>query len=222
MPDRPYYGAYDERYRLAHDAGLRWMGDEPSHIVMTTLRRYGISRKDPILEIGCGEGRDAEPLLKNGYDLLAADVSPEAIRYCRRLMPEHAARFRTLDCLTDRLEGRFDFIYAIAVLHMLVPDEDRLAFYRFIREHLTERGVSLVAAMGDGKTQRRSDIRDAYSLRERESPQGTLMLPSTSCRTVDWDCFRREIRESGLTVAEEGLCSCDPQFDSLMYAVIRR
>ena len=34
--------------------------------------------------------------------------------------------------------------------------------------------------------------------------------------------FRREIRESGLTVAEEGLCSCDSQFDSLMYAVIRR
>ena len=218
MPRRSYYDAYDERYRLAHQAGIRWMGDAPSSIVSETVRKYGIEREQPMLEIGCGEGRDAAPLLKNGFDLLTTDVSPEAIRYCRALLPDDAECFQVLDCLMERMEKRFDFIYAIAVLHMLVPDEDRRAFYRFIREHLTEQGIALVGSMGDGKTVRQSDIREAFSLQEREG----LLLPSTSCRMVDMEQFRKEITDAGLCVLEDGICTVEPQFDRMMYAVMRR
>ena len=48
-----------------------------------------IDMEDSILELGCGEGRDAIHLLCQGYRVLATDISPEAIAYCRRLAPAY-------------------------------------------------------------------------------------------------------------------------------------
>lgn len=43
-------------------------------------------------------------------------------------MPEHAESFCVMDCLSDDPETLYDFIYAVWVIHMLVPDEDRNGF----------------------------------------------------------------------------------------------
>ena len=75
---KSYYEAYDERYKTIHAKGYRWAGGENTPIVLETIRKYAIPPSAPMLEIGCGEGRDAGFLLERGYDLLAADVSPEA------------------------------------------------------------------------------------------------------------------------------------------------
>ena len=74
---RKYYEAYDERYKAAHQKNLRWMGYESSPIVAEIVQKYGISKENTLLEIGCGEGRDAIALLEKGYNLLATDVSPK-------------------------------------------------------------------------------------------------------------------------------------------------
>ena len=127
---KEYYKAYDERYRRVHERDLVWFHDTPTPIVGEVLSRFGIPKSDPILELGCGEGRDAFPLLKEGYRLLATDVSPEAISFCRKQMPEYKDRFQVLDCVKDGLSQRFSMIYAIALLHMLVDDGDRQALLR--------------------------------------------------------------------------------------------
>ena len=104
---------------------------------------------------------------------------------------------------------------------MLPPDEDRRDFYRFVREHLTENGIALICTMGDGQTERMSDIRDAFVLQEREHPSGKVMVAGTSCRMVSFPHFEAELAEARLQILEEGLTSCPPDFDSLMYAVVR-
>ena len=218
---RPYYEAYDERYRAIHAKGLRWAGTQPTQIVADTAARYCPARDAAILEIGCGEGRDAFALLAQGRDLLATDVSPEAIAFCRGAMPEYAARFAVLDCLRDTLPRRYDLIYAVAVLHMLVPDEDRRGFYRFIRTHLKPRGVGLICSMGDGETEMRSDVAEAFSLQEREHPAGKQLVAATSCRMVSAATFKRELAENGFVIAEQGLTSAIPDFDCMLYAIIR-
>ena len=120
MSERKYYDAYDDRYQQVHGLNLRWFAENPSPIVAETMKNYSVSREHRLLEIGCGEGRDARPLLEQGYDLLATDVSPEAVAFCRNAMPDHADRFRVLDCVAGTLEESFDFIYAVAVVHMPV------------------------------------------------------------------------------------------------------
>jgi hypothetical protein len=112
-----------------------------------------------------------------------------------------------LDALADPLEARFDFICAVAVLHMLVPDEDRHALLTFIREHLTENGFGLVVTMGDGEMQRATDIAKAFDVQPRvHEPSGrTVEIASTSCRIVTREDFRREIEAAGLTKPEPEL-----------------
>lgn len=218
---KQYYDAYDQRYQVAHAAGVRWMGDGATPILPDVLDRYGIRPDTPILELGCGEGRDAIPLLKKGYvNLLATDVSPEAIRYCRALCSESADRFQVLDCVKGRLDGRFGFIYAVAVLHMLTEDADRLALLRFVRDHLNPGGLALLCTMGDGEQEARSDPRTAFETREREAEGKTLRVPNTSCRIVRWDTLHRELRSAGLQILEQGITEIPGQFDQMMYTVV--
>lgn len=221
---RNYYEAYDDRYRQVHHRHLQWASDLPSPIVLQVMERYGIGKSRKALEIGCGEGRDAVQLLKHGCNLTATDISAEAIRYCREKWPEFDHRFQILDCIGGELDDSFDFIYGVAVIHMLVEDGHRSAFYRFIREHLTDGGVALVCTMGDGTMEMRSDISTAFDLQQRTHGETgeKLMLAGTSCRMVTWEVFLREIHDSGFQVLEYGLTEVPPDFPVMMYAVVRK
>ena len=77
--ERKYYEAYDDRYRQIHEKNLAWFYSEPTAIVRQTIEKYSITTSHKLLELGCGEGRDAFPLLNADFDLLATDISPAAI-----------------------------------------------------------------------------------------------------------------------------------------------
>ena len=130
--ERKYYEAYDDRYRQVHALDLQWFDDNPTPIVSETIKEFGITHEQRILELGCGEGRDAFALLEAGYDLLATDISAAAIEFSKKKWPEYADHFALLDCVSGETAEKFDFIYAVAVVHMLVEDADRDQFYSFI------------------------------------------------------------------------------------------
>ena len=78
------------------------------------------------------------------------------------------------------------------------------------------------AAVGDGETQLQSDITRAFELQERAHPAGTQRVAATSCRMVSLPTFVREIEDSGLEIVEQGFTEAMPDFDKLMYAVVRK
>lgn len=221
---RKYYEAYDDRYRQVHKENLHWFDESPSGIVFETIQRYAVSSDAKMLEVGCGEGRDARFLLNRGYDVLASDVSPAAVSFCREHDPAHREKYLCLDCLKGSLDGNYDFIYAVAVIHMLVLQEDRDRFYRFFREHLTEKGIGLICSMGDGIMERSSDISNAFETQERiHGPSGkVLQLASTSYRAVSFGAFQEEIVSNGLQILEMGLTDIQPDYWKMMYAVVKR
>lgn len=220
--ERKYYEAYDDRYRQVHGLGLQWFDSAPSKIVGQTIKEFGISGK--VLELGCGEGRDAAYLLNQGFDLLATDISPAAIEFCRKNDPIHRDCYQVLDCVNGKLNGKFIFLYAVAVVHMLVEDEDRAKFYGFLRDHLEEGGIALVCTMGDGITERASDATSAFDVQNRvHEPTGReVAIASTSYRAVSFETFRREIESAGLTLVKEGLTDVQPDYYSMMYAVVKK
>ena len=221
--ERKYYEAYDDRYRQVHGKNLQWFYEEPTAVVREIIDKYQITRDHKLLELGCGEGRDAFPLLNTGFDLVATDISTAAIRYCQKKLPEYADRFQVLDCVAGTLDGKFDFIYAVAVVHMLVLDEDRYAFYTFIREHLLPDGIALICTMGDGKMERQTDIHTAFDLQKRTHEQTGLevSVASTSCRMVTFENFEEELKRNALKVLDMGLTNAAPDFPILMYAVVQ-
>jgi len=221
---RKYYEAYDDRYKQVHKESLTWFSDSNSAIVIDTINHYFNNRRIKILEIGCGEGRDANFLLNKGYNVLATDISSIAIDYCKKNYQEKAECFQVINCLTESLQEKYDFIYAIAVIHMLVQDEDRESFYDFIYNQLSESGIALICSIGDGIEERNTDISQAFDLQKRI--HGTtgkeLFLAGTSCRLVSFDRLSKEIRDNNFTLLNSGITSIKPDFPTTMYAIIKK
>lgn len=53
--------------------------------------------------------------------------------------------------MTKELYEKYDFIYVVAVLHILVFENYRNSFYEFIVKHLKESGIGLICTMGEVK-----------------------------------------------------------------------
>ena len=217
-----YYEAYNQRYKIIHEKGYSWSSDIPTPIVSDVIQKHSISKNASILEIGCGEGRYAFPLLENGYDVLATDISSEAINYCKNLRPDYSIHFSILDYINDHHEQHYDFIYSVAVIHMLVSDEDRIRFYHFIYDHLLDGRLALICSMGDGLTESETDISSAFNMVERHHDSGFVMVPSTSLRMVNFDTLKKEIESTRFSIVEQGITSSFPDFNNLMYVVIRK
>ena len=217
---KKYYEAYEDRYKTAHEKGVSWSSDQCTPIVLETIRKYISDPETPMLEIGCGEGRDAKAVLEKGYRLLATDISPEAVAYCKAHIPARSGGFAVLDCVRGEHPDKYGFIYAVAVIHMLVLDEDRNAFYTFVRDHLAENGLALICTMGDGEAELKSDISTAFQLQERDHESGKMLVAGTSCRMVSFETFEKELTSSGLKIIEKGLTESMPDFNSLMYAIV--
>lgn len=220
---KKYYEAYEKRYEQIHSFNLEWSAGNPSPILEEIIHKFVISKESKILELGCGEGRDAFELLKKGYDVCATDISEEAVNYCKRKNPEYGNCFLRLNACEDQLDEKYDLIYSIAVLHMLVIDEDRNKFLSFIKSHLSDSGLALVLTMGDGEFEKSSDVSRAFEVVERvhrETGQ-KVQVAETSCRIVNFETFEKELKENGLEIIEKGLTAIEPDFPVIMYAVVR-
>ena len=215
-----YYEAYDKRYDKIHSLGLEWEKKDPSPIVKNIIQKYNIKKEQAILEIGCGEGRDARVLLEDGYNILASDVSQEVINYCTNKY--NSDRFIKLDVVTENLNKKFDFIYSVAVIHMLVDNVDRLKFFEFINNHLKNNGIALVCSMGDGVETKCTNKEDAFNIVKREHNDNIVDVVATSCKMVDWNEFENEVINANLKILEKGIVEDTPGFNKMMYIVIKK
>lgn len=219
-----YYEAYDKRYRQVHEKSLSWATDENSPIVIETLKKYVKCNNPKILDIGCGEGRDCLYLLGLGYDVQAVDVSEEAIRYCiDKAGAKNKDRFHVVDVCIQNFEGTFDFIYSVATLHMLVLEQDRKRYLSFVKNRLSKNGYALILTMGDGNTETESDINEAFDDKKRTHQETgeELLIAATSCKMVNFETFRKELKDSGFEIVEDGLTKIENHFPTIMYAVVR-
>ena len=82
----------------------------------------GLGRK--ALVVGCGLGDDAEALAHLGFQVVAFDISPEAIAWCERRFPGSQVQYRVADALAlpSGWSKQFDFILECYTLQSL-PDE---------------------------------------------------------------------------------------------------
>ncbi len=217
-----YYEAYDKRYKQVHDKGLSWSSNNNTKIVEEIINKYHLENKN-ILEIGCGEGRDARYLLNKDYSVLATDISQEAINYCIKNDITHKNNYKVLDVLNDNSKDKYGFIYSVACLHMLVLDEDREKYYEFIYNHLEDNGYALVLSMGDGIKESTSDISKAFDdiKRTHQETKQEIEVAATSCRIVNFDTFFKEISNK-FEVIEYGITTIEEHFDKIMYILIKK
>ncbi len=218
-----YYHAYDDRYRAIHKINHTWATDEATPIVLEMIEKCAIDKMAPMLEIGCGEGRDSVPLLERGYNLTASDVSAEAIRFCKEKYPQFSERFKVVDACADTLGEAYKFIFATAVLHMLTEDADRAAFLNFIYRHLDKSGTALILTMGDGESEFCTDKNTAFDLQERTNNASgvPVVVTNTTCRMVSFATLTRELEAAHLKILYRGITSCT-DFSSMLYTLVTK
>ena len=222
---KEYYHAYDERYKRAHDQNIFWGDPAFSSEIESVMKTCFITKQDSILEIGCGEGINAVHLLNKGYQhLCAVDCSKEAIDTCKKRADNYKDHFKVLDVIAEKLDEKFDFIYSIGVLHMLVLDEHRKSFYEFINEHLKYEGKALIIIQGDGEREYSSDIENAFDLQKRKHIPSNkeILVPGTSYRAVSFKQFNKELKENHFRVIDQRLSEDIPGYAVCMVCVVER
>lgn len=220
-----YYKAYDKRYCQVYTNNLLWSSKEPTKEVIEFLRKYNCYKKDLVLDLGCGEGRDAISLLDMGYNVLAVDYSINVIKKCNDLSNnKYRDHFMQFDIMKDRLNKKFKYIYSIAVLHMFVTDEHRNIFLKFVRDHLTEDGVALICVLGDGIKEYSSDITKSFENTKRVvmNNNTNLEIAATSCKIVSWETLEKEIVANGLNIKEKWVSKDIPEFTNSMCVVVSK
>lgn len=223
--DKDYYKAYENRYKQVYKENMLWSSKLSTPDVINFISDYKVTKQDRILDLGCGEGRDAICLLEKGYNVLAVDYSLSVIDMCNKLSNnKYKEHFRQFDIIEDEIEEKFMYIYSIAVLHMFVLREHRNKFLSFIKTHLAENGRCLLCVLGDGKQNYTTDIKEAFKNTKRVVMNNNkdLDIATTSCKIVNWEELEKEILENDLIIEKQWVSNDIPEFSSSMCVVIKK
>lgn len=204
---KDYYKAYEKRYKQDYKENMLWSSKLFTPDVINFIDDYKANKQDRILDLGCGEGRNAIYLLEKGYNVLAIDYSSSVIDMCNKLSSNKYERhFKQFDIIEDEEKEKFNYIYSIAVLHMFVLKEHRNKFLSFIRTYLLEDGRCLLCVLGDGKQNYTSNIKDAFKDTKRVvmNTNKNLDIATTSCNIVNWEELEQEILENDLLIEKNG------------------
>lgn len=110
---------YEEKYK---SQDYYW-GIDPSPACYSVLQLMPPVRHLRILDVGCGEGKDAVFFARNGYDVTAFDISDAGIEKTKTLAENVGVKVRVLkaDILDYRLDTRYDILYSSGVFHYIPP-----------------------------------------------------------------------------------------------------
>jgi len=77
-----------------------------------------------LLDIGCGEGRNAVFFARNGYDVSAFDLSAKGVEKTQGLAKLAGVQIKTFvaDLKEFRLQEEFDILFSTGVLHYIPPE----------------------------------------------------------------------------------------------------
>lgn len=129
---------YEDQYS---DDDFYW-GLVPSTLCYEVLRLCPPTRPLRLLDVGCGEGKDAVFFARNGYQVDAFDITREGVDKARRLadrcgVPVRAFQANVLDY---RLEHTYDIVFSSGVLHY-IPEVLRTEILADYRVHTRTNGL---------------------------------------------------------------------------------
>lgn len=111
---------YEEEYKIPE----YYWGVEPSKMCLRILELLPPTAHLKLLDIGCGEGKDAVFFARNGYDVTAFDISAAGIEKTKRLADQARVPIKVFkaDVLDFRLSTNFDILFSSGVFHYIKPE----------------------------------------------------------------------------------------------------
>lgn len=107
-----------------------YWGTEPGTFLDELIRLCPPAPHKKVLDIGCGEGKDAVYMAEQGYAVTAFDLTENGIRKTLRLAREKNVTVHayTDDINTFAVSGQFDIVYSTGTVQYLF-EENKKAFF---------------------------------------------------------------------------------------------
>ena len=129
---------YEERYKAD---GYYW-GIEPSNMCYEVMKLCPPTKPLRLLDIACGEGKNAVFFARNGYHVTAFDAAHSGLKKARQLADQMGVEvnFFQADMLDFRLDSEFDIIFCSGALHY-IPEKLRKEIFENYQEHTSIGGL---------------------------------------------------------------------------------
>lgn len=124
-----------------------------------------------VLEIGCGNGRDARAILRRTADYTGIDSSEAMVTLARQKVPD--GRFEVTDAIAFEYKGPYDIVFAFAAFRHMNPDE-LATVLKQVHNSLKSGGVLYVSS-NHADTYRSETRNDEYGVRELHYYNPTFM-----------------------------------------------
>lgn len=129
---------YEERYKTE---GYYW-GIRPSQMCYEIMKLCPPIKPLRLLDVACGEGKDAVFFARNGYRVTAFDAAKSGLEKARQLADrmQVEVNFFRADMLDFRLDKEFDIIFSSGALHY-IPTKLRREIFENYKEHTSVGGL---------------------------------------------------------------------------------
>ncbi len=137
---------YEKRYSTPD----YYWGIPPSSLCYEIMKLRPPVKPLKVLDIGCGEGKDAVFLARNGYIVTAFDLSEAGIEKGKKLAEKcnTCVDFFKADITDFRITECYDIIFSSGVFHF-IPPEIRPEIADNLKEHTTENGLHTINVFVD-------------------------------------------------------------------------
>lgn len=138
--DRKTMGFYNEKYGTKE---YYWTL-EPSSTCFRVLQKCPPLRSMNLLDIGCGEGRNAVFFARNGYLVDAMDISGKGVEKTKLLAKRANVGLTAFqaDVNAYRLEKEYDVLFSTAVFQC-VPEDKRRELFEHYKEKTKPGGIHM-------------------------------------------------------------------------------
>lgn len=134
--------AESEYYSKKYDSDEYYWGVKPEAMCLEVLKYLPPTRPLRLLDIGCGEGKDAVFFARCGYDVSAFDLSDTGLEKTRRLAEKAQVNVNLFKANIShfRLSENYDILYSSGVFEYIKP-ELRLEIMDNYMTHVNEGGL---------------------------------------------------------------------------------
>jgi tellurite methyltransferase len=132
---------YDERYA---SRDFYW-GKQPSQMCDRVIEivQPSLNYRPKLLDLGCGEGRNAVYFAQSGFDVIGVDLSLPGLEKMQMYAREVGVQVEAVqaDIADFQLQDSYDVIFSTGTLHYL-PVAARTGLFQYYKEHTAQNGIN--------------------------------------------------------------------------------
>jgi tellurite methyltransferase len=167
---------YDQRYA---GPDYYW-GKKPSAMCdkIIEIMRPGPDLHPRLLDLGCGEGRNAVYFAMNGFDVVGLDASLPGLKKAERYAEEVGVRIKTVhaDIVSYELVDIYDVIFSTGTLHYLPPEVRRQRFQNY-KDSTSPDGVNALSVF----------VEKPFIARAPDAEETAFLYKSGELMSYYWD-----------------------------------